>query len=255
MADDNKPMKYARYAGGEIILVVIGILIALQINNWNEERKDRMVEIKYLKNLKHDLQNDSVALVNIRENRINTIKAVKSLLNIAASKEIESVFEVDSLYWTIGIWWEFIPNDNTFQELISSGKLNIIKNEKIKNYLLKLSKDNEQIVVDRNHMRREYDQYLYDQMVPAISFLETKDLNQINDMWESWFYSNRAIINENQDLLSEQYRELLSNSTFINGLALAGGNSQYLISEYDQMLLDISALIELINKDLNKHKP
>src|SRR5210317_597667 len=139
MADDNKPMKYARYAGGEIILVVIGILIALQINNWNEERKDRMVEIKYLKNLKHDLQNDSVALVNIRENRINTIKAVKSLLNIAASKEIESVFEVDSLYWTIGIWWEFIPNDNTFQELISSGKFNIIKNEKIKNYLLKLS--------------------------------------------------------------------------------------------------------------------
>ncbi len=39
MADDNKPMKYARYAIGEIILVVIGILIALQINNWNEERK------------------------------------------------------------------------------------------------------------------------------------------------------------------------------------------------------------------------
>jgi hypothetical protein len=40
MADDNKPMKYMRYAIGEIVLVVIGILIALSINNWNEEPKN-----------------------------------------------------------------------------------------------------------------------------------------------------------------------------------------------------------------------
>jgi hypothetical protein len=52
MADDNRPLKYMRYAIGEIVLVVIGILIALQINNWNEERKKRekfdlvLVEVK-----------------------------------------------------------------------------------------------------------------------------------------------------------------------------------------------------------------
>ena len=39
MADDNKPLKYMRYAIGEIVLVVVGILIALQINNRNEKRK------------------------------------------------------------------------------------------------------------------------------------------------------------------------------------------------------------------------
>ena len=39
MADDNKPIKYMRYAIGEIVLVVIGILIAIQVNNWNEKRK------------------------------------------------------------------------------------------------------------------------------------------------------------------------------------------------------------------------
>ena len=40
LASENKVMAYLRYAVGEILLVVIGIIIALQINNWNEERKD-----------------------------------------------------------------------------------------------------------------------------------------------------------------------------------------------------------------------
>ena len=49
LADDNKPLKYVHYAIGEIVLVVIGISIALQINNWNEERKLAIVEIDILK--------------------------------------------------------------------------------------------------------------------------------------------------------------------------------------------------------------
>ena len=56
MADDNKPLKYARYAIGEIVLVVIGILIALQINIKNEERKDRNKEKIILETLLSDLK-------------------------------------------------------------------------------------------------------------------------------------------------------------------------------------------------------
>ena len=41
LADQNKPLKYFSYAFGEIVLVMIGILLALQVNNWNEERKDQ----------------------------------------------------------------------------------------------------------------------------------------------------------------------------------------------------------------------
>ena len=54
MADDNKPLKYARYAIGEIVLVVIGILIALQINNWNEGKKNE----EKLKNIFIEIQED-----------------------------------------------------------------------------------------------------------------------------------------------------------------------------------------------------
>jgi len=58
MADDNRPLKYARYAIGEIVLVVIGILIALQINTWNEDRKNRSLEYLTLTELKKNIDSD-----------------------------------------------------------------------------------------------------------------------------------------------------------------------------------------------------
>ncbi len=249
-AEDNQFFKYSRYAIGEIVLVVIGILIALQVNNWNEDRKERTIEIRYLQNLKSDLENDSLALLEIRAYRMNTVKAAQDLLSIANSGSIEDVYEVDSLYWAIGVWWEFIPNDNTFQELISSGRLNLIEDESIKKSLMKLSKDYDQIVVDRNHMRREYDQYLYDQMVSSINLLRTKNPRDFNDQWETWFFSKREVIAENEALLKNQYEELLNNPIFINGVVLAGGNSVYLVSVYDQVLQDISELIKKIDASI-----
>jgi hypothetical protein len=60
LADDNKPLKYARYAIGEIVLVVVGILIALSINNWNERKKDQILEIKILSEIKENLLSDFV---------------------------------------------------------------------------------------------------------------------------------------------------------------------------------------------------
>jgi len=58
LADDNKPLKYLRYAIGEIVLVVVGILIALQINNWNEDRKANIQEVKILEEMKDVLEGE-----------------------------------------------------------------------------------------------------------------------------------------------------------------------------------------------------
>ena len=58
LADDNRPLKYMKYAIGEIILVVLGILIALSINNWNEEMKNKQLETKILLEIKKGLNKD-----------------------------------------------------------------------------------------------------------------------------------------------------------------------------------------------------
>ena len=86
MADDNRPLKYMRYAIGEIVLVVIGILIALAINNWNEERKDN----EELNQLFFKVQNE--LLYNIKEaNRIiESYRQTDSLIYKVLSKEMSS---------------------------------------------------------------------------------------------------------------------------------------------------------------------
>ena len=62
LMEQNKTGKYLKYAIGEIVLVVIGILIALQINNWNEERKVNLREHSLYQNILTDLENEDVRL-------------------------------------------------------------------------------------------------------------------------------------------------------------------------------------------------
>jgi sensor domain CHASE-containing protein len=59
---ENRVGRYLAYALGEILLVVIGILIALQVNTWNEDRVQRSREVKYLKNIRLDLEKDLASL-------------------------------------------------------------------------------------------------------------------------------------------------------------------------------------------------
>ena len=64
LMERGKTGKYFKYAIGEIVLVVIGILIALSINNWNNNRIKRIEHSKILKNILHDIENDIQELSN-----------------------------------------------------------------------------------------------------------------------------------------------------------------------------------------------
>ena len=73
--------KYVIYAIGEILLVVIGILIALQINNWNENRKNVSLAKKYILDIKNDLTNDTLTFNSALKRVNNSVRKNKILLN------------------------------------------------------------------------------------------------------------------------------------------------------------------------------
>ena len=135
MADDNRPLKYARYAIGEIILVVIGILIALQINNWNEERKERIEEKNLLLELRTEFREKKESLEAYGRERDSDINSINIYYALAISKTLE--YDPDSLRFLVNGLTRMagiVTANRTLNSIENSGKINLIKNDELRNY-------------------------------------------------------------------------------------------------------------------------
>ncbi len=136
MIKENKFSKYFLYAIGEIILVVIGILIALQINNWNENKIKNLKEIEILLGLKNEFENNLESLITSHKFSLNSNKACFALTQIIQNDEVSSKFiEVDSLIKVLINFSAFEAKTGTTDEIINSGKLNLLKNDNLRNQL------------------------------------------------------------------------------------------------------------------------
>jgi len=137
MLTENKFSKYLIYAIGEITLVVIGILIALQINNWNEKRKDVQREIKMLTDLQNDIKYN---IGNINEGITTSLE--KGLVH---SQKILLAFEKQTKYDSTMIedfnfyyyFWDPDFRYASFENLKKEG-VNLISNDSLRNKIIEL---------------------------------------------------------------------------------------------------------------------
>lgn len=121
--------KYLKYAIGEIVLVVIGILIAMSINNWNEELKNRSFEKEILEQIRANLIKDRLTLESVLANFENAMNSTDKVLNPELSTN-----ERDSLkYWLSDIvrFDRFQPLTNAFEVAKSKG-LDLISNKQLR---------------------------------------------------------------------------------------------------------------------------
>jgi len=139
LADDNKFWQYSRYAIGEIVLVVIGILIALSVNNWNENGKNKQKETYHLVNLLQELKMDSLRLHILKKNFETAV---------LSKQRFQAIFDGNSnASDSLGIYYlkmvdfnnDFVPNSTTMDELKNSGNPNLISNIELRRNIVKLS--------------------------------------------------------------------------------------------------------------------
>ncbi|WP_445747918.1 DUF6090 family protein [Polaribacter sp.] len=138
---DNKTSKYFKYAIGEIVLVVIGILIALQINNWNEQKKKNNIKLTYVKNLITDLTNDTIQLnANLKVN-FSYQQSIDSTLKFIdiSTPNLDTIYDMIKKATNNGLRVINNYNDNTFSILISSGNIDLFSN-KFTNELMELNR-------------------------------------------------------------------------------------------------------------------
>ncbi|WP_299519318.1 DUF6090 family protein [Winogradskyella sp.] len=135
LIEQNKMGKYFKYAIGEILLVVIGILIALQINNWNEDKKAHKIEVTYLESLRTEFTANLNALntsISKCNRLVNQLDEILTFFEPKKLDTLKSEYIAKSLGNTLQYNVSFNPIRAVQTELISSGNLKQISNTELR---------------------------------------------------------------------------------------------------------------------------
>lgn len=136
LLSENKTGKYFKYAIGEIVLVVIGILIALSINNWNENRKLQHEELKLLADIKSNLESN---LANFKNDTIQNHQDLVHYQKIETyiKNDLPYNRELDSSFGRLTFWASPYIINTAYSSLQTKG-LDLISNETLKNAIVNM---------------------------------------------------------------------------------------------------------------------
>ncbi|WP_228850913.1 DUF6090 family protein [Aegicerativicinus sediminis] len=155
MLNNENARRYMVYAIGEIILVVIGILLALQFNNWAVEVKNQKEEQFYLTKLQHNLAQDTLYL----RNRLNTLQFTDKVLDTVKAeifnRDLDSFSNPSTGLAMVGVY-KFSPQTSTFDNLLSTGKLELIRNQSLVDSIFTYYNDLKNFTLQRNESLETY---------------------------------------------------------------------------------------------------
>ena len=237
MADDNKPLKYARYAIGEIILVVIGILIALSINSWNENRKNLAQKEMQLKALQIEFTSNLTQLNEVIYYDDLVLKTTKRLLQLNSENSIEMTS--DSLrYWlqNSSFRWTFDPINGALRSAISSGEIHLIKSDSLVDLLFGW----QDVVTDAN----EDEQRCVAAVIASQPIIE-KHIRKVD-------YKSVLAPEVGKSRFSSDYQSLLRDPLFEDFLGERYISMKEALNELNQVKKNNALIIKLIDTELNK---
>ena len=146
--------RYLGYAIGELMLVVVGILIALQIDNWNEDRKEQATLQSYLESIARNMREDIAELEPLRERRVESLYLMPlfdSIRNLERF-EVDEVFIFNRIWSNANLRAVFSANTSGFEALKSSGVLNRLQGSGFERLLSRYLDTVDQIKVLENTM-------------------------------------------------------------------------------------------------------
>ncbi len=153
LLSEGKTVKYLKYAIGEIVLVVIGILIALSLNNWKNYQDDRKEERILLHNLQQEFTKNLNELHSDHKINLATLEASHYFLETDLNTKTPK--QTDSLIGRLSMYATFDPSVGYINQAISSGKLDLIQSDSLKIHLSQWSGElndlHEDVIVRREH--------------------------------------------------------------------------------------------------------
>ena len=201
LLSEGKTGKYLKYAIGEIILVVIGILIALQINTWNNGRIASNKEKLVLSELHEEFVNNKKQLMQIIQYHEKSYLATKKLIDMFPINLNET--ELDSIqkyYLNVGWVYSFNPSNGIIKSLISTSSFEIISNHKLRKLIISW----DDVVNDYKEDEISAKNYVFNTWVP---FCE-KHLDRDGDFKDKRNNLNAFTTLEFESIIEQRYSDL-----------------------------------------------
>ncbi|MCO5726077.1 DUF6090 family protein [Robiginitalea marina] len=247
LLSNNKFSSYLLYAIGEILLVVIGILIALQVNNWNEGRLERKEEVEVLKSVKKDLANTIKEFQYLNQIRDKVLYGTRGLFQAAGTDGVKGQ-ELDSL---IGLTF-YRPTFNNKQGaitlLFTSGKINLIQNDSIRELLLSWPGLIDDMVEEEVFAVKLFQDSYY----PALSKYVFLDGIIVTAMSTSFFGTITPEKRYSTLPIETDYNGLLADRDFLNHLRMRATHMQITKGETHDMILHANGIIALIDEEIGR---
>lgn len=223
LIETGKTGKYIKYALGEIILVVIGILIALQINNWNETNKNEREQIVFLNNLKNDLKNDLMQLDQIlkfQKEKLITVNELKDQL--LSNKDFEKIEQLYAKISTSGNDTYF-PNTGSYATSVSSGKIASLNPSSLRIAITNL--------YERYYFRLIYNGEIYDKRDDEVALSQGKFFNKLT--------------------LKLNSKDVIEDSEFVNLITIVFADNSTYVNRGNETKNEILNVLKFIDQRLN----
>ena len=211
MLTENKFGKYLTYALGEIILVVIGILIALSINNWNQERLSDIQRNKIISSLNLEFKQNKKQFNMVKENHINSKKASLRLMSYIGENNHQNFEQkvIDSLLDKIFPMSDYLPSNNAVDDIIQSGKLSTLENSKLSS---KLS-DWKSILFILSSRDDKLEDWIFSQLLPYLNkYISWRDVGVQNKY--DWSTKGALTANYRQIFNDLEFENILENHIY-----------------------------------------
>jgi hypothetical protein len=243
LMEKNKTGKYLKYAIGEIVLVVIGILIALSINNWNSKRIENTEEQNVLINLKKDFQLNKENLESVLSDNKKYLKSDLEILNFGRNKSsIKTEAEFSMLLNDLTALSEFFSTNNSLDNLQNSSSISLIKSQELMNKLSSW-KPYVESIKDKENTTLELESSGVDFVIKNGSWLNVDEASNVKVLNNYTLPKSRFEVDNRTLLNTIEFENIVENLIL---------HKNDLIKTEEKTLVLVKEILDLIEKEIKK---
>lgn len=240
LMETGKTSKYLKYAVGEIVLVMIGILLALQVNNWNTNRELKKEEAKMLKSLHKEFSKNLVRFDTAYQFHLNRRQCIETIVDI--EPKVISLDSLRTLLLCTQRNYTYDAFQGIYNSVISSGKIELISNDLLKEKISGFQDLLMDYQEDEDGAKEFAFQNLHKHVVSE----------GVYDNYN--FFRKKTLVSKDEEIrIKEKYNKLVDSDVFKSNLTLLSGWMASVFDEGPILREEMVSIVSLLESEIENN--